>query len=54
MFDIEINMLVEASEKKVGYMKRSPLGYLLLSMLAGAYVGFGVLIAVYRLVVKLE
>jgi len=44
MFDYEINKLVEASEKKVGYMKRSPLGYLLISMLAGAYVGFGIIL----------
>lgn len=44
MFDNEINKMAEASEKKVGYMKRSPLGYLLLSMLAGAYVGFGIIL----------
>lgn len=42
MFKSEMQKLTEASEKKIAFMQRSPLGYLLLSALAGIYLGFGI------------
>lgn len=34
--------IADASEKKIEYMKKSPLGYIILSALAGVYLGFGI------------
>ena len=34
--------IADASEKKIEYMKKSPLGYIILSALAGIYLGFGI------------
>jgi nitrite transporter NirC len=42
MFDNDIEKIADASEKKIGLMNRSPLGYVMLSALAGAYLGFGI------------
>jgi len=42
MFDNDIEKLADASEKKINLMNRSPLGYVMLSALAGAYLGFGI------------
>ena len=44
MFVEEINKVTETAEKKIQYMKRSPLGYVLLSALAGIYLGFGIVL----------
>ena len=44
MFVEEINKVTEIAEKKIQYMKRSPLGYVLLSALAGIYLGFGIVL----------
>ena len=44
MFEKEINTLTEAAERKIGYLQRAPLGYLLLSALAGIYLGFGIVL----------
>ena len=42
MFKSEMQKISDASEKKIEYMKKSPLGYLILSALAGIYLGFGI------------
>lgn len=42
MFKSEMQKLAEVSEKKIAFMQRSPWGYLLLSALAGVYLGFGI------------
>jgi len=44
MFSEEINKVTEIAEKKIQYMLNSPLGYLLLSALAGVYLGFGIVL----------
>ena len=44
MFREEFEAAAKASEGKLGLLKTNPLGYFLLSMLAGAYIGFGVLL----------
>ena len=42
MFKSEMQKIADASEKKIEYMKKSPLGYIILSALAGIYLGFGI------------
>ena len=42
MFKNEMQKIADASEKKIEYMKKSPLGYIILSALAGIYLGFGI------------
>ena len=44
MFANDIEKLADASEKKIRMMDRLPLGYLALSALAGAYLGFGIVL----------
>lgn len=44
MFKSEIQNITDASEKKIAFMKKSPAGYILLSALAGAYLGFGIVL----------
>ena len=44
MFGEEINKITEAAENKMSYMQTSPAGYLVLSALAGIYVGFGIIL----------
>ncbi len=44
MFKDEFEKLVNASKAKVGLLERNPLGYFLASCLAGAYVGFGIIL----------
>lgn len=44
MFTEDFNAAVNASENKLNLLQKNPLGYFLLSMLAGAYIGFGVLL----------
>jgi len=44
MFKEEINKITEAAENKMRYMQSSPAGYLVLSALAGIYVGFGIIL----------
>jgi len=44
MFVEEIKKVTEIAEKKIQYMQRSPLGYILLSALAGIYLGFGIVL----------
>jgi nitrite transporter len=44
MFKEEINKITEAAENKMRYMQSSPAGYLVLSALAGVYVGFGIIL----------
>ncbi len=44
MFENDIGKLAHASEKKIKVMNRFPPGYLALSALAGAYLGFGIVL----------
>lgn len=44
MFANDIEKLADASEKKIRMMDSSPLGYIALSALAGAYLGFGIVL----------
>lgn len=44
MFQEEFVAVGQASVGKAGFLKKNPLGYLLASMLAGIFVGFGVLL----------
>jgi len=44
MFSNELDKLCEVGENKIRYMDQSPLGYFILSALAGCYVGFGIIL----------
>jgi nitrite transporter NirC len=44
MYKIEMQKISDASEKKIAFMKKSPLSYILLSALAGIYLGFGIVL----------
>jgi nitrite transporter NirC len=44
MFGEEINKITAAAENKIEYMQSSPAGFLVLSALAGIYVGFGIIL----------
>lgn len=44
MFGEEINKITVAAENKIEYMQSSPAGFLVLSALAGIYVGFGIIL----------
>ncbi|NIQ01513.1 MAG: nitrite transporter NirC [Nitrospinaceae bacterium] len=44
MFIEEIKTIEETATKKLAYMKSNPMGYLVLSALAGIYVGFGIVL----------
>ncbi len=45
MFKDEYKAMVTGAENKLAFLERNPLGYFLLSMLAGAYIGFGVILS---------
>lgn len=45
MFDEEYLAVAKAARAKVGFLKRSPFGYFVSSILAGFFVGIGVLLA---------
>ena len=44
MFKTEMQKISDASEKKIAFMKNSPLSYIVLSALAGIYLGFGIVL----------
>ncbi|MDO4648029.1 MAG: formate/nitrite transporter family protein [Eubacteriales bacterium] len=44
MFKEEFTAVGKAAQGKVALLKKNPLGYFLLSMLAGSFIGFGVLL----------
>ncbi len=44
MFQAEIENFNEIAKDKIKYLDKSPLGYFMLSCLAGIYVGFGILL----------
>lgn len=44
MFKTEIDKISDASEKKIAYMDKSPFSYVILSSLAGIYLGFGIVL----------
>lgn len=44
MFREDMDLLVKSAEVKSSLLSKNPLGYFIASMLAGAYVGFGVLL----------
>ncbi len=45
MFREEFTAVGKAAEGKVNLLKKNPMGYFLLSMMAGAFIGFGVLLS---------
>lgn len=45
MYTEDYSAAMNAAKAKVGLLHRNPLGFFLASMLAGAYIGFGVLLA---------
>ncbi|MBO6213933.1 MAG: formate/nitrite transporter family protein, partial [Lachnospiraceae bacterium] len=45
MFKNEYEAMVGAAEGKLAFLSKNPLGYFCLSMLAGAYIGFGVILS---------
>ncbi len=42
MYKVDIERMVEMAKKKVGYLRTNPMGYLILSAMAGIYLGFGI------------
>ncbi len=44
MFADEIKTIAETASKKLKYMESNPMGFLVLSALAGIYVGFGIIL----------
>ena len=42
MYTVDVERMVETAKKKVEYFQLNPLGYLLLSAMAGIYLGFGI------------
>ena len=42
MYTQDVKRMVEVSVQKVAYLERSPFGYMILSALAGVYLGFGI------------
>lgn len=44
MFFEEISAVMKSAKLKVGFLKNNPLGYFLASILAGVFVGFGILL----------
>ncbi|MCP5105831.1 MAG: nitrite transporter NirC, partial [bacterium] len=44
MYKNEIQKIVDVSEKKITFMQRSPFSYIILSALAGVYLGFGIVL----------
>lgn len=44
MYKEEFAAMANAATVKLSLLKKNPLGYFLLSMLAGAYIGFGILL----------
>ena len=45
MFKEEFEAAASAAAKKCSYLSKNPIGYFLLSILAGMYIGFGILLA---------
>ena len=44
MFSEEFQAVANAAAVKTGFLRKNPVGYFLMSMLAGIYIGFGVLL----------
>src|SRR5207237_10761887 len=42
MYTQDVKRMVDVSVQKVAYLERSPFGYMILSVLAGVYLGFGI------------
>ena len=42
MHTVDVERMVQLAERKVGYLQSNPIGYLVLSALAGIYLGFGI------------
>ena len=42
MYTVDVERMVEVATKKVRYLASNPMGYLLLSAMAGIYLGFGI------------
>ena len=44
MFNDEVNVVAKVAEGKIKFLKTNPIGYFIASMLAGMYVGFGIIL----------
>jgi len=44
MFKDEVNAVAKVAEGKINFLKTNPIGYFVAAMLAGMYVGFGILL----------
>lgn len=42
MYTVDVERMVELAKTKAGYLRSNPMGYLLLSAMAGIYLGFGI------------
>jgi nitrite transporter NirC len=42
MYTADVERMVQLAEKKADYLRSNPMGYLVLSVLAGVYLGFGI------------
>ena len=42
MYSLDVERMGEMAQKKVGYLRAHPVGYFVLSMMAGIYLGFGI------------
>ena len=42
MYTADVERMIQLAEKKTGYFRSNPFGYLVLSALAGVYLGFGI------------
>lgn len=42
MYSVDVERMVQLAEKKARYLRNNPMGYLILSVLAGIYLGFGI------------
>ena len=44
MFNDEVNAIAKAAQGKINFLKTNPIGYFVAAMLAGMYVGFGIIL----------
>ena len=44
MYKTEMQKIGDAAEKKIAFMRQSPFSYIILSALAGIYLGFGIVL----------
>lgn len=47
MYNESYELMTAAAVKKVDFLKKNPTGYILLSIIAGAFIGLGVMIMIF-------